>query len=138
VVTDHGTPPDLLHELAESEVSVILERIAEHPFVKPVTLTKLSDHNDENVRAAVADNRNTPKEVMRTLANDPHPDVRYRVAENHHAPKKVLELLAEDSNPYVAHRARTTLKRVNDSQNVIESDFPENNQGSGGSLTNVS
>jgi hypothetical protein len=60
----------------------------------------------------VAENPNTPPEVLERLATDDNVDVRYGVAENPYIPAHILQRLADDDNPYVACRAQKTLQIV--------------------------
>lgn len=95
-------------------------------------------HQDAMVRRRVAENYNTPFEILVILVNDEHPevrlgiannpratlsmlevliedksvDVRFGLAENPLLPVHLLKKLSKDENPYVASRARTTLNRI--------------------------
>jgi hypothetical protein len=64
------------------------------------------------VRLAVAENPNTPTEILSMLAEDEDADVRYGVAENPHMPEDILLKLAEDDNPYIRCRALKTLQMM--------------------------
>src|ERR1700733_1698798 len=86
--------------------------IANHPATSPIELHRLSQHNDVEVRMAVADNKNTHVITAMQLAWDDHPDLRYALAENHQIDSGVLDILAKDENPYVADRAQKTLTRL--------------------------
>lgn len=127
-----------------STVTLAKMRLASHPEAKPKTLMKLSRHGWNGVVARVAENSNTPIDVLAELATHGHPDVRigltenpntpprilvllaadenadvrYSLAENHNAPFTVLALLCEDENPYVADRASKTLSRLRQSKST--------------------
>ncbi|MBZ0187013.1 MAG: hypothetical protein K8F91_12270, partial [Candidatus Obscuribacterales bacterium] len=68
----------------------------------------------------VIDNLAAPFEVLSVLARDEDVDIRFSVAENHNSPPDLLVLLMEDENPYVADRAARTYKRINASNNTFE------------------
>jgi hypothetical protein len=102
----------VLEDLAADGCVSLLERLAEHPKASARLLSQLATHSHPDVRAAVTENSNTPKELVDVLARDESPDVRYIIAENARTPMHVLEMLCEDENPYVAHRARTTIGRL--------------------------
>lgn len=87
--------------------------LAESKSTPPYVLSQLAQHDNHEVRMAVADNPNAPFSVHQDLSEDSHVDVRYRLAENYHVRKGLLEQLALDDNPYVSSRAQTTLYRLN-------------------------
>lgn len=107
-----NTPGHVLDDISKRVPTAMLVRIAEHPRALTSMLERLAHHPAPCVRAAVAENLNTPWATVYALSHDLHPDVRYSIAENHQAPLASLALLAEDENPYVAFRANTTLKRL--------------------------
>ncbi len=86
--------------------------IANHPTTSAIVLHRLSQHNDVEVRMAVADNKNTHIITTAQLAQDNSPDLRYALAENHQIDSSILNILATDENPYVADRAQKTLLRL--------------------------
>jgi hypothetical protein len=49
---------------------------------------------------------------LNKLAFDENPDVRYEIAEDANTPFELLRMMTEDENPYVAERAKRTLKRL--------------------------
>lgn len=111
--------------------------LAGNPHLSEITLDELSRSTDLQVRARVAENRNTPLRtllrlatdvdvevrqsilfnpsvtvsLLTHLAGDVHADVRYAVAENALIPE-VLQKLTKDENPYVADRAMRSLSRL--------------------------
>ena len=72
-------------------------------------LTILSTDKDKYIRGRVAYNTNTSKEVLTILSKDKHWNVRYRVAENPSTPKEILTILSTDKDRYV--RSNATTKR---------------------------
>ena len=123
-----NTPAPILHELAWSSHTGVLERVAEHPRAHPATLSLLARHEHADVRAAVAENICIPPDLLMELAADDHPDVRYRIAENHNTPPAILQKLYDDDNPYVACRAQKTLARL-ESESRVGSVMPPNAHG---------
>lgn len=89
----------------------LLRRLAEHPRLPAAALQALSEHDDSEVRVAVALNESASLELLGKLIRDCSPDVRYCLAESYTLPTDLLAILLEDDNPYVSHRARTTLRR---------------------------
>lgn len=106
------TTPTHLETLAQSGNPALMEQVALHPNVSPVTLAKMAVFPVTEVRIAVAENANAPLETLWLLAADQNPDVRYALAENHYTPARILESLTNDDNPYVFCRARRTLDRL--------------------------
>jgi hypothetical protein len=107
-----NTPGHVLDDISKRVPAALLVRIAEHPRALVSMLERLAQHPSPCVRAAVAENLNTPLSTVYALSHDLHPDVRYSIAENHQAPLASLTLLSEDENPYIACRAHTTLSRL--------------------------
>jgi hypothetical protein len=54
----------------------------------------------------------TPLRLLNKLAFDENPDVRYEIAEDANTPFDLLRMMTEDENPYVAERAKRTLNRL--------------------------
>jgi hypothetical protein len=77
--------------------------------ISPERLEELARHENEEVRAAVAANSNTPENVLRELATEKGPNVRYRVAGNGKTPIDLLEKLTKDKNPDVSRTAERLL-----------------------------
>lgn len=112
-VNDPETEASVLESLVgEAEKHLpLLRRLAEHPRLPAAALQVLSEHDDSEVRVAVALNESASLELLSKLIRDSSPDVRYCLAENYSLPTDLLAILLEDENPYVSHRARTTLRR---------------------------
>ena len=90
----------------------IRARVAENPRVPATCLAQLAVDDSPEVRISVADNPCTPMWLLELLARDEHPDVRYAIAENANIPLHLLEFLTRDEHPYVADRAGKTLGRL--------------------------
>lgn len=107
-----ATPLEQLCCLAFHEDERIRAIVAEDPRLSCACLKELARDPSHEVRIAVAFNPRTPETILQLLADDDHPDVRYAMAENANLPSRFLRILAGDSHPYVAHRARKTLGRL--------------------------
>lgn len=67
------TPAELLREIAEGEYDLtILEAIADNPNTPPDVLRGLVHSEATFITYALIRNRNTPKDVLETIANDFH------------------------------------------------------------------
>ncbi len=112
-VNDPETEASVLESLvgAAEKHLPLLRRLAEHPRLPAAALQALSEHDDSEVRAAVALNESASPELLSKLIRDTSPDVRFCLAESYTLPTDLLAILLEDENPYVSHRARTTLRR---------------------------
>jgi len=100
---------DLLEKTSQLEVVI---ELAEDADTHGDILAVLSAHPDVRIRAAVADNPNTPYIALLKLARDESNDIRYQLAENHNVPRNILHVLLTDENPYVQARAESTLERL--------------------------
>jgi hypothetical protein len=101
--------PAQLRALSAHESAAVRRRVAENPNTPRDILAFLAFDCNAEVRTEVAFNKNTPAKILRMLAQDPNPDVRYAIAEVITVPKRVLGILAHDENPYVAYRAAVTM-----------------------------
>jgi hypothetical protein len=112
-VNDPETTSGQLEEIAGEATNnlPLLRRLAEHANLSPAALYALSEHEDHQVRAALADNPSSPRSLLEKLCRDTHADVRYFLAESYTLDLDLISSLLEDENPYVAQRARNTLRR---------------------------
>ena len=78
------------------ELDVYVRKALAKKCTIPKTLKNLAKDENSNVRIIVAENPNTPAEVLSLLAKDRKCKVRQRVAENPNTPAEVLSLLVED------------------------------------------
>jgi 3-methyladenine DNA glycosylase AlkC len=76
-------------------------RVAENPNTPPEVLEKLANDVDYWVRYGVAENPNTPPKVLEQLATDEDYIIRCYVAKNPNTLPEVLEKLANDEDLYV-------------------------------------
>lgn len=100
-----------LTKLAKCKTEQVLVRVAENINTPRDILCELALSDFAEVRAAVAENANTPPRALFLLAMDTDADVRYSIAENSNAPLVVLQILSQDDNPYISCRANSTMKR---------------------------
>jgi len=75
--------------------------LADNPNTPPEILTVLASDEDWGVRYRVAQNPNTPPEILTILARDKDEDVRWGVAQNPNTPPEILTILARDENENV-------------------------------------
>lgn len=81
----------------------------------PVEILKvLATDNNAGVRRAVAQNPNTPVETIKTRATDEHWWVRCGVAWNSNTPVETLEVLATDADANVRESAKESLRKMNE------------------------
>lgn len=99
-----------LRELAGSQLHWVRLRVAENRNTPSDVLELLAGDPCADVRIAVALNPGASPQVIRKLAKDEDPNVRYGIAEDPHAPYAVLEMLTDDPCPYVSVRARKTIE----------------------------
>lgn len=100
--------PQLLREFARSEVDRIRLRVAENPQTPVDVLEILAADKNPEVRIAVGANPSTPDHVRGNLACDEDPNVRFGLAESLSTPIELLNKLEGDTNPYVSCRATET------------------------------
>jgi len=81
--------------------SALLLKFAEDEKTSGNILAALSFHNDKRIRAALADNSNTPLVTLYKLAGDESLDVRCQLAESTNVPARILLVLASDEDRFV-------------------------------------
>jgi hypothetical protein len=104
--------PQLLAELAHSEVDRIRLRVAENPRTPVDILELLACDKNADVRIAAGTNPSTPMHISYSLAFDEDPNVRLGLAEDINTPVELLDKLMEDDNPYVSCRAGQTKELI--------------------------
>ena len=85
-------------------------------------LEKFSEHYDENVRAGVAINTQTPEKILEKLSKDKSEVVRKSVAQNICTPVEILENLLQDKDPLVRHAVYFNPNATQDMIDRIEKD----------------
>jgi hypothetical protein len=95
--------------LAEHFFYKIRMRVAENPNTPKDVLRQLANDPSHDVRAAVAGNQACEDFVCRRLARDGDVTVRHALAQNVDTPRFVLEELAVDDNGWVRGEALKTL-----------------------------
>ena len=81
VTQNKNTPGDVLQDILDGQLDdeerkLVQLQVAKHPNALPETLAELSTSDSWTVRWRVAENPNTPTDVLLTLTNDPDLDVR--------------------------------------------------------------
>lgn len=104
--------PELLEQLAHSEVARIRQRVAENPGTPIDVLELLSSDRNVDVRIAVGTNPSTPEHIRYSLAFDEDPNVRLGLAEDVNTPLELIEKLVNDENAYVSCRAHDTRELI--------------------------
>ncbi len=98
--------------MARHTNSSIRLTLAENPQTPVDLLRRLARDADPEVRIAAGQNDNLPESDLLMLAEDDSVDVRYALASDPLIPQTALESLTEDANPYVAVRAAETLRAL--------------------------
>ncbi|HET8843057.1 MAG TPA: HEAT repeat domain-containing protein [Ktedonobacteraceae bacterium] len=83
--------------LARQSNGEIRAAVAENAQTPVNMLRHLSQDKDLQIRKAVAENAQTPVDVLRHLAQDENNEVRYCVAKNKQAPMEVLQMLTRNA-----------------------------------------
>ncbi|MBX9568675.1 MAG: hypothetical protein K2X77_07250 [Candidatus Obscuribacterales bacterium] len=107
-----GISETALRKFAHSRSPSLRMRIAENTNTPIDVLCMLANDDQTEVRLAAICNETAPDNLLNTVLNDADPTARYELAANACAKLWVLLALAEDENPYVQWRARKTLKRL--------------------------
>lgn len=106
------TPEITLMILSNDKNPKIRQRLAENPNSPLNILNKLLCDDCTEVRKALVDNPSVPAHMLELLVRDPSPDVRYALAECPALPERILLSLLRDENPYVANRATRTYQSL--------------------------
>ncbi len=101
----------VLCDINKLSVAKIIECI-ETKILENETLGLLANHNNPDIRAALALSPYTPDYILAFLQYDSDVNVRFNLAENHLLPTEILENLCNDENAYVAHRAKKTIDNI--------------------------
>ena len=143
VAYNENTPADILHKLAFVKSNLKIRRgVVSNPNTSKETfkglikfksmwadLARISDDpkllrqlasndNSTSTRYSLADNQNTPVEVLIDLAKDPSAKIRARVCHNQNIPSEVLMDLVKDPSDKV--RARVALNKNIPSEVLID------------------
>lgn len=98
---DTSTSKEILIILSEDECEendYIKAKVAENPNTPKEILTKLSKYPWYVVKGWVAGNINTPKEVLIELSKNKEWYIRCRVAKNPSTPLEILKILSKDKH----------------------------------------
>ncbi|MBX9695953.1 MAG: hypothetical protein K2Z81_26440 [Cyanobacteria bacterium] len=104
--------PKVMALMARHSSPSIRLKVAENSQTPVDLLRKLARDADPEVRIAAGQNDNLPECDLMMLSEDDSVDVRYALASDPLIPQLALENLTEDSNPYVAVRAAETLRAL--------------------------
>lgn len=109
VAENPNTPIETLYGLTRFSYDDILRGLAKNANTPSDLLSKLAKDRDDWVCAYVAGNPNTSKDDLVTLSTHTSPDVRYAVIKNRNIPREVVETLADDPNYSVKKLASALL-----------------------------
>lgn len=112
-----GAPETTPQELAALSMSILPDvrrRVAENENTPADILERLSYDVDSDVRIAVGLNKVVNENVIAHLACDEDPDVRLWLASISYLPEEFLQQLCEDDNPHVAQQASRMIAARND------------------------
>lgn len=90
----------LINESGNNHLSELCEKMARSPATLANTLKYLANHPNSPIRVVVAQNRNTPKDILRKLASDRQDSmfprtVQSGVASNPNTPGEILESMVK-------------------------------------------
>lgn len=107
-----GISESVVRKIAHSKSPSLRLRIAENANTPIDVLCMLANDGQIEVRMAAMCNETAPDNLLNSVLNDTDPTVRYELASCPNAKLWVLLALAEDENPYVQCRAKKTLQRL--------------------------
>ena len=85
-------------------------KLANNPNTPKEILKILATDKDGWIRYYIAGNPNTSKEILTKLSTDKGAEIRYYVARNPNTPKKILAKLSMDHDRYVRYAAHSKRK----------------------------
>jgi hypothetical protein len=103
----------LLKRTAKTSVDqdiAVLEMTARAVTTSAARLGELANHENARVRAAVAENSNTPLHALWSLVRDVDPNVKINLTFNCNCPIEILEVIKGDKDSFVAQKAKDILK----------------------------
>jgi len=103
----------LLKRTAKTPVDqdiAVLEMTARADTTSAARLGELANHENARVRAAVAENSNTPLHALWSLVRDVDPNVKIKLTFNCNCPIEILEVIKGDKDSFVAQKAKDILK----------------------------
>ena len=100
---------EVCERLSKDEKIAVRWKVADNPNTPVNILEKLSTDEDLWVRRAVASNPNTPIDILEKLSTDEEWRVRCGVTENPNTPIDILEKLSEDKREYVRRAVAANL-----------------------------
>ncbi|MBF2066694.1 MAG: hypothetical protein IGS39_20095 [Calothrix sp. C42_A2020_038] len=104
-----NTPQSVVNQLLEKLIRYDIRILQEYKLPESF-LEWAVNHQDTNIRVAVASNSHTPQTLLMQLAQDQDTSVRTAVAKNSKSSRKTLTKLAQDQNESICFFAAWTLK----------------------------
>jgi hypothetical protein len=95
---------------ADGDEVAVLEMTARADTTSAARLGELANHESARVRAAVAENSNTPLHALWSLVRDVDPNVKIKLTFNCNCPIEILEVIKGDKDSFVAQKAKDILK----------------------------
>lgn len=119
------TTPQELAALSMSLLPAVRRRVAENENTPADILERLSYDVNPDVRIAVGLNKAVDENVIAQLTCDEDPDVRLWLASISYLPEELLQQLCEDENPHVAQQASRMIASRNDAivQIIVSFEF---------------
>lgn len=108
------TTPQELAALSMSMFPAVRRRVAENENTPADILERLSYDVDSDVRIAVGMNKTVNENVLAQLVSDEDDNVRLWLASVSYLPEEFLQQLSEDENPHVAQQAYRMIRARND------------------------
>lgn len=102
----------LLHTAQQANDETTVRAIAKMPRMKTALLETLSAHASPAIRADVANNPNTPGDILLTLSRDRAIEVRTAVAFNSAASIELLRELLKDSDEPIRDKALSRMREL--------------------------
>ncbi|NEP83514.1 MAG: hypothetical protein F6K39_38525 [Okeania sp. SIO3B3] len=129
--------PQFMSEVLKSNNIPALKNVARNCQTPIHILEQLAKHPDENVRDALLDNQNLPRDTLLELARDQSVSVRCKLARKisrRQTPVEILEMLADDESEGVRALVaenpdtpvETLLKLLNDSSEYVKEKLVSN------------
>ncbi|GGA06766.1 hypothetical protein [Okeania sp. KiyG1] len=131
--------PQFMSEVLKSNNIQAIKNVARNCETPIHILEQLTKHPDENIRDALLDNRNLPRDTLLELARDPSVSVRCKLARKifrRQTPVEILEMLADDESEEVRKLVaenpdtpvETLVKLANDSSKSVKEKLVSNSK----------
>lgn len=110
---------DLIDKLIKDKLYHVRCRVADNVNTPPEILSILAKDDNEEVRTEVAYNTSTPPKSLLILAKDDNDEVRLGVADNVNTTSEVLSILAKDNLDFISKIAIRKLEKVKNETTLI-------------------